>query len=180
MVLVSVRADDEMRLGVRTEGGIVDVQSALEDLPRSGGQPIARELHAMLSGGKPARRDLQAYVESAIESRPEAGWLLQESDIELGPCLPAPGKIICIGLNYRKHAEEAGMEIPNEPILFSKLSNTVAASGEPIPLLRSAEQYDYEAELGVIIGERAKGVPETEALDYVFGYCNANDLSARD
>jgi len=180
LVLVSIRADDGLRLGMRTEGGILDVRSALEDMRPSDGEPISRDLHALLSGGKPARRDLQAYVESAIESRPEPGWLLQEGDIEFGPCLPAPGKIICIGLNYRKHAKEAGMEIPNEPILFSKLSNTVAASGEPIPLLRSAEQYDYEAELGVIIGERAKGVPETEALDYVFGYCNANDLSARD
>lgn len=180
MVLVSIRADDGLRLGMRTEGGILDVRSALEDMHPSVGRPISRDLRSLLSGGEPARRDLQAYVKSAIESRPEAGWLLRESDIELGPCLPAPGKIICIGLNYRKHAKEAGMEIPNEPILFSKLSNTVAASGEPIPLPSSAEQYDYEAELGVIIGERAKGVPEKEALDYVFGYCNANDLSARE
>lgn len=180
MILVSIRADDGQRLGMRTERGIVDVQAALEDMPPPDGRPVSRDLQALFSGGEPARRDLQAYLERAIELRPDVGWLMLERDIELGPCLPAPGKIICIGLNYRKHAAEAGMEIPEEPILFSKLSNTVAASGERIPLPSSAEQYDYEAELGVVIGKRAKDIPESQALDYVFGYCNANDLSARD
>ena len=180
MLLVSIGSDYGYRLGVKTERGIVDVQAALADIAPESSEAIHHDLRELLLGGEHAWRNLQAYLESTVESAPAAQWLLKESDIELGPCLPMVGNIICVGLNYRKHAVEAGMEIPEEPILFSKLSNTIAASGEPIPLPKNAEQFDYEAELGVVMGRRASYVSETEALDYVFGYCNANDLSARD
>ncbi len=180
MVLVSISADYGYRLGVKTERGIVDMQAALADIAPESSEAIHHDLRELLVGGERAWRNLVAYLESTVETAPAAQWLLKESDIELGPCLPMVGNIICIGLNYRKHAVEAGMDIPEEPILFSKLSNTIAASGARIPLPNNAEQFDYEAELGVVMGRRASHVSETEALDYVFGYCNANDLSARD
>ena len=108
------------------------------------------------------------------------GTPVAEAQLRLGPCAPAPGKIVCIGLNYRRHAEETGAQVPDAPILFSKFSNSLAACGEEIPLPDVAELYDYEAELGVVIGRPARNVGEAHALDYVWGYCNCNDVSARD
>jgi 2-keto-4-pentenoate hydratase/2-oxohepta-3-ene-1,7-dioic acid hydratase in catechol pathway len=109
------------------------------------------------------------------------GARMAEAGVRLGPCVPRPPKIICIGLNYRRHAEEAGMPVPTSPVLFSKFGNTLAASGDDVPLPAGvAEQYDYEAELGVVIARTTKNVSEAGALDHVWGYCNCNDVSARD
>jgi len=94
--------------------------------------------------------------------------------------VPNPGKIVCVGLNYRKHAEESGAQIPTSPVLFSKFGNTIAAHGEGVPLIDAASQYDYEVELGVVIGQTARNVSEADALRTVFGYSTANDVSARD
>ncbi len=113
--------------------------------------------------------------------RPQAGG--QPFDLRhlrLAPCVPRPGKIICIGLNYRRHAAEYNMPPPERPIIFSKLPNALAASGDDIPLSAVAAQYDYEAELVAVIGRRARNVTEADALNYVWGYCNGNDVSARD
>lgn len=102
------------------------------------------------------------------------------SDVTFRPCVPETGKIICVGLNYKKHAQEAGMDVPQYPVLFNKFSNALAANNEEIFLPAVATEYDYEAELGVVIGKRTKNVPKENALEHVFGYCNVNDLSARD
>ncbi len=91
-----------------------------------------------------------------------------------------PQKIICVGLNYRDHAEEQGTEIPQAPLLFAKWPNTLIGSGEAIVLPADARQVDYEAELGVVIGTRTRGVSERLALDAVRGYICLNDVSARD
>ncbi len=93
---------------------------------------------------------------------------------------PHPGKIICIGLNYRKHAVETNSPIPEVPVVFSKFSNTITANGELVPLPGVAHQYDYEVELGLVIGKRASHVSEEEALGHVLGYFTANDVSVRD
>ena len=91
-----------------------------------------------------------------------------------------PGKIVCVGLNYRDHAEESGMEIPQRPLLFAKWPNSLIGPGRPIVLPEQAKEVDYEAELGVVIGKRAQRVPVAEALQYVGGYVCANEVSARD
>jgi len=98
----------------------------------------------------------------------------------LMPCVPSPGKVICIGLNYRPHAAESNVPVPERPIVFAKLANTPAACNEDIPLPTVSTQYDYEAELVVVMGREARNVSESAALDYVWGFCNGNDLSARD
>jgi 2-keto-4-pentenoate hydratase/2-oxohepta-3-ene-1,7-dioic acid hydratase in catechol pathway len=103
-----------------------------------------------------------------------------KSDVVLAAPVPRPGKIICIGLNYRNHAIESGMDIPKSPIIFSKFVTCVAAPGDPILLPVGSEQVDYEAELAVVIGRRAKNVKLEDAMDHVFGYTNFNDVSARD
>lgn len=100
--------------------------------------------------------------------------------LRLAAPTPGPGKIICIGLNYRNHAIESGMEIPQSPIIFSKFVTSVAAPEEPIVIPTGSEQTDYEAELAVVIGKRANRVVAERAMEFVFGYTNFNDVSARD
>ena len=91
-----------------------------------------------------------------------------------------PGKIICVGLNYRDHAEEQGVELPKEPLLFAKWGNTLIGPGEPIVIPPLVTKADYEAELGVVIGARVKNVSKENAFEAVRGYICANDVSARD
>jgi 2-keto-4-pentenoate hydratase/2-oxohepta-3-ene-1,7-dioic acid hydratase in catechol pathway len=91
-----------------------------------------------------------------------------------------PGKIVCVGLNYRDHAEEQGIELPSAPLLFAKWPNALIGPGEPIVIPRVSKQVDYEAELAVVIGECVRGVSEENALDSVRGYICLNDVSARD
>jgi len=101
-------------------------------------------------------------------------------DVTVAACVPRPGKIICIGLNYRDHAAESGMAIPKSPVTFSKYSSCAIGSGEPIEIPLRSIQTDYEAELAFVIGRRAKNVKLNDAMNYVLGYTNFNDVSARD
>jgi 2,4-didehydro-3-deoxy-L-rhamnonate hydrolase len=91
-----------------------------------------------------------------------------------------PGKIICVGLNYRDHAEEQGTELPGAPLLFAKWPNALIGPGEPIVIPRVSKQVDYEAELGVVIGTRVRSVAVDDALGAVGAYVCVNDVSARD
>lgn len=108
-----------------------------------------------------------------------SGPALALSDIRLlAPC--APSKAICIGLNYRDHAEEFGLPIPASPVVFIKPSTSVIGPGDPIVYPSMSSRVDYEAELVVVIGRQARNVDESEALDYVLGYTCGNDVTARD
>jgi 2-keto-4-pentenoate hydratase/2-oxohepta-3-ene-1,7-dioic acid hydratase in catechol pathway len=91
-----------------------------------------------------------------------------------------PGKIVCVGLNYRDHAQEGGQELPKAPLLFAKWPNTLIGHGDAIVIPPEATEVDYEAELGVVIGAAARRVSEAKALDHVAGYICVNDVSARD
>ncbi len=105
---------------------------------------------------------------------------IERENVKICPPVPQPNKIICIGLNYRDHAEESGMAIPKSPIIFSKFSTCVIGANEPILLPKGSEQVDYEAEMAFVIGKTAKNVSLENAMDYVVGYTNFNDVSARD
>ncbi len=94
------------------------------------------------------------------------------------PCVPT--KAVCVGLNYRDHAEEFGLKIPSSPVLFIKPSTTLLGPGKPIQYPRLSKQVDYEAELVVVIGKTAKNIDAKYALDYVLGYTCGNDVTARD
>jgi 2-keto-4-pentenoate hydratase/2-oxohepta-3-ene-1,7-dioic acid hydratase in catechol pathway len=98
----------------------------------------------------------------------------------LGPPIPDPDKIICLGLNYKSHAEEAGLEIPKVPILFAKYRNALTGPASPIVLPKMSQEIDYEAELAVVIGKRGKDIPVENALEHVAGYMAFHDVSARD
>jgi 2-keto-4-pentenoate hydratase/2-oxohepta-3-ene-1,7-dioic acid hydratase in catechol pathway len=94
--------------------------------------------------------------------------------------IPLPHKIVCVGLNYRDHAEEQGVALPERPLLFAKWPNTLIGDGDAIRLPAISKNVDYEAELGVVIGARASAVSADDALDFVDGYVVANDVSGRD
>ncbi|MFM1912745.1 MAG: hypothetical protein RIR51_583 [Bacteroidota bacterium] len=101
-------------------------------------------------------------------------------DTRLGSCVARPGKVLCIGLNYSDHAKESGMDIPKEPILFQKGSNTVIGPNDVVIIPRNSTKTDWEVELGVIIGKDARYLDSPEdSLDYVAGFCISNDVSER-
>lgn len=158
----------ELSLGIKTDDGVIEVAAA-------GDSNIPATVEALLAGGTPAFAALRALAEN-----PPADAIVPEDSIEIGPCVPNPGKILCVGLNYAKHAAESGAALPESPVLFSKFSNSLAGPNDAIPLPASAEQYDYEVELVAVIGRTAKNVPVEDALNYVIGYCTGNDVSARD
>ena len=180
MILLTIRDGDDLRLGVKSARGVIDVAAALAALGQGDGQ-LPQTVEAAIAGGEATRSALADLVARA-EAADAAGssWLRDEGSVTLGPAVPNPGKIVCVGLNYRKHAEETGAAIPSTPVLFSKFLNTVAAPDEDVPLTDAATQYDYEVELAVVMGDTAKNVSAADALNSVFGYATANDLSARD
>lgn len=124
-----------------------------------------------------AAEDGLARAAAALEKGAADGAFITGSLLAPIVC---PEKVLCIGLNYRDHAEESGMAIPDEPVCFSKFSQTVVGSGATIVLPKVSDQVDYEAELVAVIGKTGKNISEAEALDYVGGYTNGHDVSARD
>lgn len=116
----------------------------------------------------------------SIEDAREEGLLVKRANVRLLAPVPRPGKLIAIGLNYRDHAAESKMPIPEKPVVFSKFTTSVVGPGERVVLPPTSEQVDYEAELAVVIGRRARNVARGVALDYVLGYTSLNDVSARD
>ncbi|WP_079908338.1 fumarylacetoacetate hydrolase family protein [Paenibacillus sp. 32352] len=183
MKLLTFIENGQQKLGVKTEQGVVHISAALQAVPAAPGQSVPQNVHGVINGGAPAVASLQAYVDQALSAAASgtAGYILNESDLKLGPCVTHPNKIICVGLNYRKHAEETNAPIPQYPILFNKFNNTLTGHGADVPLpVKVTDQVDYEAELVIVIGKEAKYVSKENALDHVFGYCNVNDLSARD
>ena len=101
-------------------------------------------------------------------------------DVRLGPAVARPGKLICIGLNFSDHAEEAGMDIPEEPIIFFKATSAICGPNDEVVIPRGSEKTDWEVELAFVIGKRANYVTEEDALDHVAGYVLHNDFSERE
>jgi 2-keto-4-pentenoate hydratase/2-oxohepta-3-ene-1,7-dioic acid hydratase in catechol pathway len=134
---------------------------------------LPKDMIAFLAGGQATKAAAQKAIDGASST-------LALAEVKLLAPIPRPGKIICIGLNYSDHAAETGQAIPKFPVVFSKYSNTVIATGDPIILPRVSNEVDYEAELGFVIGKTARHVSAAQALDYVAGYMPINDVSARD
>lgn len=176
MKLVTFVKEDKQFLGVKIEKGIIDITSALSVHPK---QNIPTEIMEVIEGGEQALSSLEDYI-SSLEVDSESVYLLNEKEIVWGPCVTRPNKIICIGLNYRQHADEIGIAYPETPILFNKFNNTLTGHLCDIAVPKVTKQLDYEVELGIVIGKSAKYISKDEALDHVFGYCTVNDISARD
>jgi 2,4-didehydro-3-deoxy-L-rhamnonate hydrolase len=122
------------------------------------------------------------YIERGRDAnrQPGGGEFVALEEARIHAPVARPSKIIAIGLNYEDHAAETGGEIPEKPIVFAKYPNTVVGPGEAIKIPPITEQADYEAELAVVVGHPARNVSASEALEYVFGYTNCNDVSSRD
>jgi len=146
-----------------------------------GGQAVAirgagfASVAEVIAGGAEALDRVARWLQ-----RPPASALPDMLDVRLLAPIPRPGKIICIGLNYRDHAEEGKMTIPDVPTVFAKFSNSIVGPGAPIVLPKNSAKPDYEAEFVVVIGRRGRHIPEERWRDYVFGYSMLNDVSARD
>ncbi|WP_053362754.1 fumarylacetoacetate hydrolase family protein [Bacillus sp. FJAT-27251] len=172
MKFLTFKKDGELKLGVKMDNGILDVEKAAAifniDVPKTMDELIRLDF----------LKDFDLLVKNAVDS--QDSLFVTEEDIQYGPAVPNPGKIICVGLNYRKHAEESNMPIPEYPILFNKFNNSISGHKDVITLPSNSKENDYEAELVIVIGKETKNVSREKALEHVFGYCNANDLSSRD
>jgi acylpyruvate hydrolase len=143
--------------GRAAEAGIVDGKNVIG---------LGKDMLAVISEGTPA----------AIHE----GQVFALSSVKLMAPVPRPPKLICVGLNYKDHAREAGLEIPKVPAIFSKFSNVVIGPDEPIVLPKISTRPDYEGEFAFIIGPGGRAIPKSRALEHVFGYTIVNDVSARD
>lgn len=170
MKLLNFVSRGRTRFGLKLDSGIFDAAecAALLGLP----QPW-RTIQAM---GLPAQVLPQLAEKIASSGLPP----VPPQEVTFAPCVLGCGKIICVGINYRLHAQESGMQAPAQPVIFSKFPNALAGHGQDIAMPLFGSEIDYEAELVAVIGRQAKNVPETEALSYVFGYTVGNDLSIRD
>lgn len=176
MKLLTFEKNNLLHLGIKTEKGVLDVAHAATEL---GMNKMPLTIGSVIEGGADALSKLNILVDKGKEcDHPHV--YLDEEGLEFGPCVPNPGKIVCVGLNYKKHVEESNMPIPETPVLFNKFNNTITAHRKTIFLPHNSKEVDYEAELVIVIGKKAKRVPKEAALDYVFGYCAVNELSARD
>ena len=152
--------------------------------------PAGREKPGLLDSAGTIR-DLSAHVTdidgavlapaklAELAALDSAGLPAVDGEPRLGPPVANVGKLLCIGLNYTDHAEETGAPIPDEPILFMKSTTSIIGPNDDVVLPRGSEKGDWEAELGVVIGTRARYVDEADALEHVAGYCVFNDVSER-
>lgn len=147
-----------------------------------GDGPAAGELRGdrVVPLGAPNAGGLAALVRAGLSSERASGDGLALEEVSLLPPIADPSKIVCIGLNYRSHAEEQGAEAPATPTFFAKFANALAAPSATVALPAGSSKVDYEAEVAFVIGEPCRDVPEAEALDRIAGYTLLNDLSARD
>jgi len=177
------------RLGIlEGKDRVVDLEASYAALLASRGVVRASAIAAalfpqstrgFLEGGQASQDALASMMEAVKGGRFQA-VAHSAGSVRLHAPINDPGKFICIGLNYRDHAEESGNPVPKEPPVFPKWNNAILDPGEPILRPRGEKTLDWEVELGVVIGKTARFVPKDKALDYIFGYTIINDASARD
>jgi 2-keto-4-pentenoate hydratase/2-oxohepta-3-ene-1,7-dioic acid hydratase in catechol pathway len=162
-------------MGVKTNAGVLDVSAATKLL----GLTAPLTLEALLVNGGNA--ELKTLIETALKADAKAAFL-DESRIKFGRLFTRPGKIVCLGLNYREHIEETGQKLPAQPILFNKYNNSLAPhmATVQLPPRDVCYKFDYETELVVVIGRKASNVSIEDALSYVAGYAVGNDFTSRD
>lgn len=175
MKLLTLNHQGEKQLGVNIGDVVVNVTEALKEKPK---QSVATTMESLIEQGEAGLQVLEAYVDEVKSD--QATYVWKEQDVDFAAAITRPRKIICVGLNYRKHADETKAKYPEVPVLFNKFDNALTGHLQEIKVPRTTERLDHEVELGIVIGKTAKHVKKENALDYVFGYCTTNDLSARD
>lgn len=160
-------------LGLETEGGVVDVSATAKSL----GLTSPADMDDLLQNGR--GQEIVTLVRS-LSGKPKAAKMIAASALQFAPLVTRPEKIVCVGFNYRKHAEETNTPIPKAPPLFAKYNNALNSHNGRIKLPTGADTwFDYETELVIVFGKFCKNVSEADALDYVAGYATGNDFSAR-
>ena len=175
LTLLTLRRNGEYRLGVKTEKGVLDAKEAagLLKLP---GPATVDDLLQNEDGPS-----LNALVDAAMKSAAAKKAFFAEDTVEYGPLVTRPEKILCVGLNYRKHAKEVNQPVPKAPVLFSKFNTVLNSHNGKIKLpVDVATKFDHEVELVIVMGKEARNVSEADALKYVAGYATGNDFTARD
>jgi 2-keto-4-pentenoate hydratase/2-oxohepta-3-ene-1,7-dioic acid hydratase in catechol pathway len=161
--------------GVLKENKIVDFPV----LSKLKGSPIPKNIAGLISQGSQAEPLVTEMMKTVSENR-DKECILDKSEVKLIAPVGDPPKIICLGLNYRDHAEETEQRLPDEPIIFMKPRTAIVGPEQPVAKPPFVEKLDYEVELAVVMGRRGRNIPVSCAKDYVFGYTVFNDISARD
>jgi 2-keto-4-pentenoate hydratase/2-oxohepta-3-ene-1,7-dioic acid hydratase in catechol pathway len=176
MTFATLRRSDGYGLGLRTDRGILDVMAAEKDFNQ--GAPTS--ITAVFKG----QGDIAGLNRLAAKAKASADasrYFIAEDKAQFGPAVTEPEKIVCIGLNYRRHAAETNQPVPKLPILFNKYNSALNCCGGTVAVSKEkAEQFDYETELVIVIGRTARNVSEADASKYIFGYATGNDFTARD
>jgi 2-keto-4-pentenoate hydratase/2-oxohepta-3-ene-1,7-dioic acid hydratase in catechol pathway len=176
MTFCTLRRGSAYGLGLKTERGILDVAAAEQEFRQNAPTSIEAVLH-----GPGEAQGLRRLIDKVQASTTAARYFVAEKDAPFGPCVTNPEKIVCIGLNYRKHAAETNNPVPKMPILFNKFNTALNSHGGTIAVSEEdAQKFDYEAELVIVIGRQARNVSEADAPKYIFGYATGNDFTARD
>ena len=175
MKLLIFKQNKKQKLGIHTDQGIIDVEETAKNTNHT---HIETDIMDIIASTPADMKVMTNFVKQALNDH--KAIFVSEEQITFEPSITRPGKIICVGLNYAKHADETGSSYPKSPILFSKFTNALTGHKSDVTIPRLTRKLDYEVELAIIIGKQARNVNQTEALDYVFGYSTANDLSARD
>jgi len=166
MRLVTYERNRKQSIGVLSDAGVID-------LPAASGGSLPSDLLTLLQQG-------EAALAQARKAAAEGKTMIPLAEVQIRAPLSRPGKILGIGLNYRDHAAEGARELPKYPLIFTKAVSAVIGNGDSIRIPQVTQAVDFEGELAVVIGTRAKDVSGTDALDYVAGYTICNDVSARD
>jgi 2-keto-4-pentenoate hydratase/2-oxohepta-3-ene-1,7-dioic acid hydratase in catechol pathway len=175
LTMLTMRRHGEFRLGVKTEKGVLDVVEAATLLH----MPAPATVDDLLQNEDGP--SLNALVDAALQANFAEEAVVEEPGIAYGPVVTRPEKIVCVGLNYRRHAKEVNLPIPQQPVLFSKFNNSLSAHNHEVKLpVEVAHKFDYETELVIVMGKNARNVSEADAISHVAGYSIGNDLSARD
>ncbi len=188
MRLVTFLADGVPSPGVLVNGQIVEFSAAHRLWQREKAATTLNSFPvsvlAYLEADDQTKASVKAILTFAAEHLTDLaneGGVYASDSVTFRPPISRPGKIICLGLNYRKHVIEMGRSLPEYPVLFAKFSNTLVGHRQPIVLPKISQQVDYEAELALVVGRVGKDIPNTpEALDYLAGYTIFNDVSVRD
>ena len=166
MRFVSFKKDGKNKIGVRTDAGLVDLSKVDKKIPT--------DLKGLIAQGKGA---MQRAGRAASKAKPSA---IVKGRVSYLTPIQKPDKIFCIGLNYKDHAAEAGLEIPTYPVVFTRFTTSFVAHGQALIRPKASKHFDYEAEMVAVIGKKARNIKKSEALDYVAGYSVANEGSIRD
>lgn len=190
MKLITFTQNGVQRIGALEGSKVIDLHAAFRALLQFEGKLRAGQIadayipagdmNGFLQGGEESMEFAKQAIEFALNNVSAIPLVFEKNEVKIGAAITAPGKMICVGHNYREHILEMKREIPEYPVVFAKFANTVIGPEDDIPFYPISKDLDYEAEFAFVIGKRARNVSQADALDYVAGYTIVNDVTYRD